>query len=456
MHIDRVRASQRVRATNDESTLDRAVPFVDPSEMQFEQGAAAAAFGSLPERWQLVLWHLDVEGNKPADIAPLLGMSANSVSALAYRAREGLRQAYLQSHLAPALHASCRTTTGLLGAYVRHGLSSRDAAKVDTHLEDCSRCTGLYLELADINSNLSAILGPALLGTAFAGYAAGTGVGALGLKLLVSQAGKLVVEPAKSVGATVVGSGAQGMAAAAVVTSVAAAGTIAVTTNFNAAGDKTPATSQATAAPPPTATTSPRDRTTPRVAIKPAAVITTPAPAPIPTPTRTPADVVTPAPPPSPEAPGSSPEPTVEPIPTAPPSPAPVVEPPVVATDYGVSAPVITSDDTLLQRRFTVAVTAANSGRAADQSVTVTMQFNQLVQFRGVVSAGWDCGPAVRNQPLTTLTCLTTLPAGQGTTFIAKAKGLRPAGTITVSSTDDPQPANNTVSFRSPVYQYPG
>ena len=64
----------------------------------FETGAAARAFQSLPERWQLVLWHLEVEGQKPADIAPLLGISANSVSALAYRAREGLRQAFVSMH----------------------------------------------------------------------------------------------------------------------------------------------------------------------------------------------------------------------------------------------------------------------------------------------------------------------------------------------------------------------
>ena len=46
----------------------------------------------------MVLWHTEVEQQKPADIAPLLGMSANSVSALAYRAREGLRQAFLSQH----------------------------------------------------------------------------------------------------------------------------------------------------------------------------------------------------------------------------------------------------------------------------------------------------------------------------------------------------------------------
>jgi hypothetical protein len=35
-------------------------------------------------------------------MAPLLGLTANSVAALAYRAREGLRQAYLQMHLSGA------------------------------------------------------------------------------------------------------------------------------------------------------------------------------------------------------------------------------------------------------------------------------------------------------------------------------------------------------------------
>ncbi len=112
LHLDRIRGGKRVKTTDDEAELDRAVEFVDPATMRFERSAAADAFGSLPERWQLVLWHLDVEGQKPAEIAPLLGMSANSVSALAYRAREGLRQAYLQGHLAPTLHEGCRKTTG--------------------------------------------------------------------------------------------------------------------------------------------------------------------------------------------------------------------------------------------------------------------------------------------------------------------------------------------------------
>ena len=36
----------------------------------------AAAFASLPERWQMVLWHTEVEGRPAAEVAPLLGPGA--------------------------------------------------------------------------------------------------------------------------------------------------------------------------------------------------------------------------------------------------------------------------------------------------------------------------------------------------------------------------------------------
>ncbi|CAN5623596.1 N/A [soil metagenome] len=59
---------------------------------------ARAALAALPERWQRVLWHTEVEGLSAAEIAPLLGLEPNGVAALAYRAREGLRQAYLRAN----------------------------------------------------------------------------------------------------------------------------------------------------------------------------------------------------------------------------------------------------------------------------------------------------------------------------------------------------------------------
>ena len=155
LHVDRIRAGQRLQTTDDLTPFDPGVPFQDTAVAGFESGAAAKAFASLPERWQLVLWHLEVEGQKPADIAPLLGMSANSVSALAYRAREGLRQAFLTMHLSDISETDCRWVNEHLGAFVRQGLAKRDAGKVQGHLDGCRRCTAMYLELTEVNSNLA-------------------------------------------------------------------------------------------------------------------------------------------------------------------------------------------------------------------------------------------------------------------------------------------------------------
>ncbi|MFI5712177.1 sigma-70 family RNA polymerase sigma factor [Kribbella sp. NPDC051620] len=178
VHVDRIRSGRKVQTTDDIAAYEREPQgFDDPTVTGFESGAAAKAFASLPERWQAVLWHTEVEGEKPATIAPMLGLTANGVSALAYRAREGLRQAYLQQHLADVAGDRCRWTTERLGAYVRGGLTKRENKNVREHLDDCAKCTAVYLELVEVNSALPALLAPALLGTAGLGYlAAASGV----------------------------------------------------------------------------------------------------------------------------------------------------------------------------------------------------------------------------------------------------------------------------------------
>jgi RNA polymerase sigma factor (sigma-70 family) len=171
-YIDSIRARHRVRATDDLNKLDHGQPYTDPAVDAFENTAAANAFRSLPERWQMVLWQMEVEGQKPAEIAVLLGTSANSVSALAYRAREGLKQAYLQNHLADIADSECNWVTERLGAYVRKGLARRESTKVDEHLDKCDKCSALYLELSDVNSNLRGLIAPIILGGAAATYLA--------------------------------------------------------------------------------------------------------------------------------------------------------------------------------------------------------------------------------------------------------------------------------------------
>lgn len=181
LHVDRVRSTARLHTTGDLTPFDPGIPFRDTAVEGFESAAAARAFASLPERWQLVLWHTEVEQQKPAEVALLLGMTANSVSALAYRAREGLRQAYLSMHAQDVDEDACARTRAHLGAYVRGGLSRRDSARVEQHLEECRRCAAIYLELTEVNSRLGALLAPMLLGAAATAYlgAAGGGVGAI-------------------------------------------------------------------------------------------------------------------------------------------------------------------------------------------------------------------------------------------------------------------------------------
>ena len=145
LHVDKIRAGSRLRPVDDLTPFDPGLPFQDTAVEGFDNAAAARAFASLPERWQMVLWHTEVEQQKPADIAPLLGMSANSVSALAYRAREGLRQAFLSQHATDPDDVDCAWTRDHLGAYVRGGLSRRDATRVDDHLAECRACAAVYL-----------------------------------------------------------------------------------------------------------------------------------------------------------------------------------------------------------------------------------------------------------------------------------------------------------------------
>ena len=83
----------------------------DPVIAALERSLAGLAFMSLPERWQTVLWQMEVEREGPTELAPQLGIDPAAVSALAYRAREGLKQAYLQAHITEIGSPACRPTS---------------------------------------------------------------------------------------------------------------------------------------------------------------------------------------------------------------------------------------------------------------------------------------------------------------------------------------------------------
>jgi len=162
----RAKMRKRDTPTDDIATIDKSVPFGNGAVDGFERDLIQKAFASLPQRWQKVLWHLDVDGRKPREVAPMLDMKPNSVSALAYRAREGLRKAYLEQHIlakGDSLAAACQDVRRRLVAFVRASANKSEAAKVESHLQTCSRCTSAYHELEELNSHIGAVSGAVAL-----------------------------------------------------------------------------------------------------------------------------------------------------------------------------------------------------------------------------------------------------------------------------------------------------
>jgi RNA polymerase sigma factor (sigma-70 family) len=152
----RAKARQRVMPTDDESQIDHAVPFGAGQLDGFEKSAVRGAYESLPERWRTVLWHLDVEGLKPRDIADRMELTPNSVSALVYRARSALREAYLQQHIGSETlpgDSLCRSVRDKLASVVRRTASMRDQEKVHGHLATCRACMEVYVDLREVDGS---------------------------------------------------------------------------------------------------------------------------------------------------------------------------------------------------------------------------------------------------------------------------------------------------------------
>ncbi|WP_426184508.1 sigma-70 family RNA polymerase sigma factor [Microbacterium sp. TWP3-1-2b2] len=163
-----------------ETAMDELDTVADPDSTEqaadeaLDRSLTAQAFRGLPTRWQEVLWYTEIEQMKPAEVAPLLGMKSGAVSQLAFRAREGLREAWIQAHLRSAEPGSeCQWAIEHLGAFSRGNLSARDQKRLDQHIEGCARCMIVVAEAKDVSNRLALVLLPLVLGIAgAAGYTA--------------------------------------------------------------------------------------------------------------------------------------------------------------------------------------------------------------------------------------------------------------------------------------------
>lgn len=168
----RAKARLRVTTTGDDSQIDTVVPFGAGALDSFEQTAIRAAYESLPARWRTVLWHLDVEGVKPSQLAETLGLKPNSVSALVYRARSALREAYLQQHVAindGPLASTCGAVRPCMAGVVRRTATVREQERVHVHLGSCTDCAAVFRELEEVNREVGVIVTPLALSVALGG-----------------------------------------------------------------------------------------------------------------------------------------------------------------------------------------------------------------------------------------------------------------------------------------------
>lgn len=197
----------------------------------FDRNAAARAFLSLNSRWQEVLWYTEVEGLRPREVAKLVGTNARNVSALASRAREELRSAWVEEHVNRELaDGACRSTLTHLQRYQRGKLTAARHRDVEAHLSHCESCTRAAAEYAILNRHLALVLATIFLGgvgaasllPAFGGTAAETTI-ALGATHSAGAAPPLPKPSALKVGA---GAGAAQQIAFIAVAGAAAAAVI--------------------------------------------------------------------------------------------------------------------------------------------------------------------------------------------------------------------------------------
>ncbi|MFK4596714.1 sigma-70 family RNA polymerase sigma factor [Streptomyces pristinaespiralis] len=327
-------AARSADASNEE-TLDLGADVRAMHEA--ERSLAMQAFRSLPERWQAVLWHTTVEEESPSDVAPLFGLTANATAVLASRAREGLKQAYLQAHVSTALTTGgdCARYADRLGAYARGGLRMRAERGLRKHLDECVKCRLAAGELAHVNAGIPALLPVAVIGWFAAGYSlkaagivAGGAAGAAGAGAAAAATGGASGGASGGAAGEALGAPAKvGIAAA--VAAVAAAGLV-----WALSGDPQPVPDPV-AKPPVAQPVEPPPAPEPESPAPPA-----PNPPPqVPAAEPVAAPEPTPAPPrPTPPKPSPTPEPSPSPTPTPTPTATPTPTPPPPAPEvYQVS-----------------------------------------------------------------------------------------------------------------------
>jgi DNA-directed RNA polymerase specialized sigma24 family protein len=142
------------------ATRDAAIERVARRAPEPDHPLPVQAFRRLPERWRSAMWLADVEGIDDDSIGSVLGLSTAATWALVARARAGLRERFVESHLARSGDAACRRAAEHLEAYANGNLGARAGGAVRRHLDGCERCRDRLAELDDLALGIRAAVTP--------------------------------------------------------------------------------------------------------------------------------------------------------------------------------------------------------------------------------------------------------------------------------------------------------
>ncbi|HEX4790406.1 MAG TPA: sigma-70 family RNA polymerase sigma factor [Actinospica sp.] len=117
----------------------------------------------LPDRWASALWYAEVEDLPMEGVGVRIGAGASTAAVVLTRARERLRQAFLQSQPGTPADQACAEYWRLMPSLVRGSASARQSRRVADHTEGCADCRERVAALTETNDRMPLILGPALL-----------------------------------------------------------------------------------------------------------------------------------------------------------------------------------------------------------------------------------------------------------------------------------------------------
>nr|WP_246279703.1 sigma-70 family RNA polymerase sigma factor [Psychromicrobium silvestre] len=159
--------NNRTTPTDDLSVIDTET--IDDNRVirQAETELVAKSFTDLPPRWRSVLWLSEVDGLKPREVAPFLGIKANAVSVLLNRAKRGLRENFIDNYVARQNFPECENFKNQAKLLVQAGMSAKDNEELRAHAAECHWCNGLLGYLDDTKIGMRGVVFPAVTGLAF-------------------------------------------------------------------------------------------------------------------------------------------------------------------------------------------------------------------------------------------------------------------------------------------------